>query len=309
MHEISRRTMLGALGASVLSTALPLPAAGASANHIQKKIPSSRESIPVIGMGTWQTFNVGEAESLRRERAKILKTFFEFGGGMVDSSPMYGSSHEVVGWGLNQMKYDPGKLFAADKIWTSDGGDTVEQLGEIRAAWDIPKMDLMQVHNLRAWRPHLETLKRLKEEKKIRYIGITTSHGRRHSDVEEVMKKHDIDFVQLTYNMTHRAVEDRLLPLASERGIAVIANRPYDGGELIKGLQRRGAKVPEWAREFDATNWAQFLLKWIVSHPSMTVAIPATTKVEHMKENMSAAYGRLPDQKMRKKMVNYLESL
>jgi len=309
MKDPSRRTMLGALGAAVLSAALPWPASGAVRSHITKEIPSSGEKIPVVGMGTWQTFNVGDAESLRRDRARILKAFFELGGGMIDSSPMYGSSHHVVGWGLNHIEYEREKLFAADKIWTSDGDETREQLAEIRAAWDTPRIDLMQVHNLRAWQAHLETLQRLKSDEKIRYVGITTSHGRRHREFEKVMKTHELDFVQLTYNMTHRAVEDRLLPLAKERGIAVIANRPYDGGHLIKGLQRKGAKVPGWAREFGAANWAQFLLKWIVSHPAMTVAIPATTKVEHMKENMSAAYGELPDARMRQRMLDYLESL
>lgn len=167
----------------------------------------------------------------------------------------------------------------------------------------------MQIHNLVAWKPHLETLRRLKAEGRIRYIGVTTSHGRRHDELARILASEPLDFVQLTYNMTHRDAEQRLLPLARDRGIAVIANRPFDGGDLIRRLQQRAAPLPPWAAEHDIAHWPQYLLKWIVSHPALTVAIPATTQVAHMRENMSAATGPLPDPATRDRMSAWLRTL
>lgn len=310
---ITRRQTLKLLGGGLAVSALaPLYSLGEpsaeQASMLQKAIPSSDEKLPVIGMGTWQTFNVGSDEKLRLERTEVLKEFFNQGGGMVDCSPMYGSSAAVLGFALNKLG-KPNSLFSAEKVWTSDGDKTQEQTREQSELWGVNRFDLMQVHNLLSWRDHLDTLQKMKSEGTIRYVGITTSHGRRHADFEQIMASEDIDFVQLTYNITHREVENRLLPLAREKGIAVIANRPYDGGDLIKQLKRRH-QVPEWAAtECGCQTWADFLLKFIVSHPAATCAIPATTRVAHMQENMRAGQGPMPDAELRKRMIRHIESL
>ena len=275
--------------------------------QITKPIPSTGEMIPVIGMGTWITFNVGPDTTLRNQRTEVLKEFFRYGGGMIDCSPMYGTSADVLGYALERINNTP-NLFPASKIWASSTADGPSQMQTQKQHWGINSFDLMQVHNLRNWRGHLETLRRYKEEGKIRYIGVTTSHGRRHEDLEQVLKTQDIDFVQLTYNILDREAEDRLIPIAKDKGIAVIANRPYRRKDLMYKFQSR--PLPGWAEEdADARNWAEFLLKFIVSHPGVTCTIPATTQVPHMRENMGAAYGYLPDDKTRARMIEYVESL
>lgn len=308
--EWTRRELLRAAGAGLALAALPTGVASAAEapKLIEKPIPSSGESIPVVGMGTWQTFNVGRDDELRADRASVLRTFFEMGGGMIDSSPMYGSSQDVVGWGLEQLGMPDG-LFSADKIWTRDGAATRDQLQETREKWRVESFDLMQVHNLLAWEEHLETLREMKEAGTLRYVGVTTSHGRRHDKLAEILASRDLDFVQLTYNLVDRAAEDRLLPLARERDVAVIANRPFRGGSLVDRFQNRDAPLPDWADEFGISNWPQYLLKFIVSHPALTCAIPATTRVEHMRENMGAARGELPDAETRQRMAEYAESV
>jgi diketogulonate reductase-like aldo/keto reductase len=204
----------------------------------------------------------------------------------------------------------PESLFAAEKVWSPAGGSAREQVADLEGRWGIPRFELVQVHNLTDWRDHLAALQEMKAQGRIRHVGITTSHGRRHREFERIMASEDLDFIQLTYNIADRDVEQRLLPLARERGIAVIANRPYGGGRLIKGLQRRGEPVPSWAREaFDCRTWADFLLKFIVSHPAITCAIPATTRVEHMTENMQAGRGPMPSAETRQRMVRFIESL
>lgn len=310
MGTFTRRQLLELMAAGATLAAFPaLSSAGsAPSDLIRKPIPGTDEKLTVIGMGTWRTFNVGSDPELRADRTRVLEAFFDNGGEVVDSSPMYGSAQEVLGFALEQLDND-GDLFAADKIWTSDGDATREQFGETAAAWGLDTIDLMQVHNLVAWESHLETLEAMKAEGKVRHIGITTSHGRRHGDLERIMESRDIDFVQLTYSLANREVEDRLLPLAREKGIAVIANRPFEGGGLIKRLQGRSAPLPDWAGEIGCENWPQFLLKFIVSHPAVTCAIPATTRVEHMRENMGAARGVLPDESMRRRMIDAIESV
>ena len=176
-----------------------------------------------------------------------------------------------------------------------------------RKLWDISRFDLMQIHNLRDWRTHLPTLKAWKAEGRVRYIGITTSHGRYHAELEDILRREPFDFVQLSYNIDNRIVEDRLLPLAADRGVAVLVNRPYQRGFLFHKV--KSVPLPDWAAEFDARSWGQFFLKFIVSHPAVTCAIPATTKVEHMRDNMAAGHGRLPDASTREEMIKYFESL
>ncbi|MCC5790652.1 MAG: aldo/keto reductase [Opitutales bacterium] len=309
IDPITRRQALKLMGVSVASLSLsPLTVLGQNNRSLLKPIPGADEKIPVIGIGTWRTFNVGNDRQLRLDRTEVLKAFFDEGGGMVDCSPMYGSAREVLGFALERIGV-PDTMFSAEKVWTRDGGKTREQIAESEELWGVQPFDLMQVHNLVAAEAHLETLQEMKEAGEIRYVGITTSHGRRHEDFAQLMERGGIDFVQLTYNITHREVEDRLLPLAQEKGIAVIANRPYDGGSLIRDL-KANHEVPRWAAdEFDCENWADFLLKFIVSHPAVTCAIPATTRVDHLRENMGAGRGALPNAETRERMIRHIESL
>jgi len=307
--QLTRRQTIRLLsGTLALPFLTPPPALGNASPVRVRPVPASGESLPVIGMGTWRTFNVGSDPGLRQARTQVLATFFERGGRVIDCSPMYGSSADVLGDALNRLSV-PSDLFAAEKVWTGDGSATAEQVTEQRQEWDIERFDLMQIHNLLSWREHLRNLRDMKESGKIRYIGITTSHGRRHGDLEQIMASEPLDFVQLTYNITHREAEQRLLPLAQDKGIAVIANRPFDGGYLIKRL-KRDYQVPDWAaQECDCQSWAEFLLKFIVSQPSITCAIPATTRISHMQENMDAIRGELPDAQLRRRMARHIESL
>ena len=245
-------------------------------------------------------------QDARDVRVEVLRAFFEAGGGMVDSSPMYGSSEDVIGHGLARLG-DKASLFSATKVWTPSAGRGPGQMEASRRLWGVERFDLLQVHNLVEWEGHLETLKAWKAEGRVRYIGVTTSHGRRHAALERLMATEPLDFVQFTYNLVDREAERRLLPLAAERGLAVIINRPFRRGALFDAYARR--PLPGWAAEFDCANWAQFFLKFVVSHPAVTCAIPATSRVEHMGENMGAAYGRLPDPALRQRMLRYVEAL
>jgi diketogulonate reductase-like aldo/keto reductase len=257
-------------------------------------------------MGTWITFNVGQDPDLRTSRTEVLRAFLQLGGGMVDSSPMYGSAEEVVGHALGRIGDDAG-LFSATKVWTRGERGGAGQMAESRRLWDRDRLDLMQVHNLLSWKEHLETIRRERDEGLVRYTGVTTSHGRRHDELEQIMRSEPIDFVQLTYNILDREAETRLLPLAADRGIAVIANRPFRQKALITRFERH--PLPGWAGEIQCENWPQFLLKFIVSHPAVTCAIPATSRVVHMLQNMGALHGPQPDAAMRRRMIDYVEKL
>jgi diketogulonate reductase-like aldo/keto reductase len=237
---------------------------------------------------------------------KVLQTFFDLGGGLIDSSPMYGSSEEVIGHCLARIS-NKGSLFAATKVWTVLRALGIRQMNASRELWGVERFDLMQIHNLLDWSTHIETLMEWKAEGRIRTIGMTTSHGERHEALAKAMAEQPLDVVQFTYNILDREAERRLLPLAAERKLAVIVNRPFRQGALIDALKRH--KLPEWAGEIDCANWAQFLLKFIVSHPAVTCAIPATSRVDHMRENMGALHGRPPDQAMRERMIRYVEAL
>jgi diketogulonate reductase-like aldo/keto reductase len=297
------------IGAGLTAILLPSMPIFAASNELLQKRYSGDKKLPVIGMGTWRTFNVGTDPKLLDARTEVVKTFFELGGGLIDSSPMYGSAPDVMGYALQQLGI-PDSLFSAEKVWSPAGGSAREQVADLQARWNVELFDLVQVHNLTDWREHLAALQEMKAEGKIGHIGITTSHGRRHQEFEQIMASEDIDFVQLTYNIAQREAEKRLLPLAEENGIAVIANRPFDGGRLIKGMKRRDEPLPEWAEaECGCSSWAEFLLKFIVSHPAITCAIPATTKVEHLRENMHAGTSPMPSASTRQKMAGYIESL
>lgn len=309
-HRISRRMFL--IGSSVAGLALKSPVLFASppktpsSSPITRQIPGTSEAIPVIGMGTWITFNVGGDQQLIAQRTEVLKTFFELGGTVVDSSPMYGSSPDVLGKALAALDAHEW-VFAATKIWTGDESETREEAARSERRWGVDRFDLLQVHNLLGWQGHLETLKQMKADGEVRYIGITTSHGRRHREFEQIMEREPLDFVQLTYNVLDREAEERLLPLAAERGIGVIVNRPFQGGSLFRRFQSE--PLPDWAEEVGAHNWAEFFLKYIIAHPAVTCAIPATSQVKHMRENMGALHGVLPDGRQRQRMVDYVRSL
>ncbi len=299
-----RRRMLGLIAASpLLLPAMSLARQNAPAT---RAIPSSGEVIPLVGLGSWISFNVGNDKAARDASTGVMRSFFQAGGRLIDSSPMYGSAQEVIGYGLKKLGH-PAQLFAADKVWISDGDEGRSQIEESRRLWGIPRFDLLQVHNLLSWEKHLPTLFAMKAGGQLRYAGITTSHGRRHGDMEQLMKSQPLDFIQLTYNLYDREAEQRLLPLALERGIAVIANRPFQQGALLRRLSRH--PLPPWAAETGCNSWAQFALKFIISHPAVTCAIPATTSVAHVTENLGAATGPLPDKTMRARMASYVDSL
>ena len=309
--NISRRTLLKALSAlGVSGLALTAPFISnlhaSTKNKILKKIPSSGEMIPAIGFGTSRTFDALGDDELMLQLKVVLQSFFNEDGVLVDSSPMYGTAQAVIGKLLKQIKGTE-NLFSATKVWTYGEQDGIEQMEESRKLWGVKRFDLMQIHNLRDWKAHYKTLKKMKEEGTIRYIGVTTSHGRYHEELEILLKTHPFDFVQLSYNIANRDVEKRLLPIALDKGIAVIANRPYQRGDLFRNV--RGKVLPEWAKDIDVNSWGQFFLKFIISHPAVTCAIPATSKVKHLLDNMAAQAGQLPDVKMRENMIYHFKKL
>lgn len=304
--KINRRTAIQGVLAIASSSLAPMGSLAQTPLPLVKPIPSTGERLPLVGLGSWITFNVGDDPVLIDECAAVIDAFFAAGGQMIDSSPMYGSSQSTIGHGLRKAGPQR-RLFSADKVWISNPDDGASQIEESRTHWRVPGFDLLQVHNLVSWQEHLETLFAMKTAGKLRYVGVTTSHGRRHAELENVMAKYPIDFVQLTYNMMDREVETRLLPLAQERGIAVIANRPFQRGSLIRKVEPH--PLPAWVSETGAQSWPQFLLKFVVSHPGVTCAIPATSRVDHVRENMDVATGTLPDNALRRKMSDYVQQL
>ena len=255
-------------------------------------------------MGTWLTFDVGHNTKKILERTKVLELFFNYGGALIDSSPMYGTSERVIGKCLSNIekKYN---LFSATKVWTPNTWHGVKQLENSEKLWKVKNLELMQVHNLVNYESHLENLFQFKNEGRIKYVGITTSHGWRHEKTIKIMEKYDIDFVQFTYNIVDREAENYMLPLAREKKISVIANRPFQGGNLFDLVKNK--PLPDWAVNYSINTWANFFLKYIISHNSVTCAIPATSKTAHMKQNMQAMYGHYPDATLRKMMEKYFE--
>jgi diketogulonate reductase-like aldo/keto reductase len=300
---LGRRSLLQGAAGLAAASALPVRAQPAP---LTRAIPSSGEAVPLVGLGTWITFNVGRDQKARETCAAVMEAFFAAGGRMIDSSPMYASSQDTIGYGLQKLGR-MNNVFSAEKVWISSLERGAAQMDESKRKWGVPRFDVMQVHNLVSWEEHLPRLQAMKAAGQLRYVGITTSEGRRHGEFERIMREHKLDFVQFTYNILDREVETRLLPLAQERGIAVLANRPFREGALLRALE--GKKLPPWASEIAAANWAQFVLKFIVSHPAITCAIPATSKVDHVRQNMAAATGPLPDAAMRKRMIDYVEAL
>lgn len=272
----------------------------------ERIIPSSGEKIPAIGMGTWQTFDVGNSSSQREKLEEVLQLFVDQGGKLVDSSPMYGSSEEVVGELAAKLGLHA-SLFMATKVWTRGEEKGRQQMQNSMDLLKVPVLDLMQVHNLVDYKAHLKTLRAWKEEGKIRYIGITHYTTSAYPELMKVMKEFPVDFVQFNYSIQTREAENSMLPFAADQGAAVIINRPFEGGSIFSRV--KGKDLPAWAADFDCRSWGQFFLKYIISHPAVTCAIPATDNPKHLKDNMGAAYGSLPDEALRKKMVEYFSSL
>ena len=304
----SRRPLLlaGGMAAAAATWGLPRTLQAAAPAALRKPIPASGEQLPAIGLGSWISFNVGDDPQARAGVTAVLRAFVEAGGGMLDSSPMYGSSQAVIGDALARLGGPPG-VFAADKVWTGAAARGAEQAEASRRLWGVPRFDLLQVHNLLAWEAHLPMLREMQAAGRVRYVGITTSEGRRHDSFEQLMRRERMDFVQLTYNPADREAERRLLPLAAERGLAVIANRPFRQGALLRALAPH--PLPGFAGELGCDGWAQLVLKFIVSHPAVTCAIPATSRVDHLRQNVGAARGPMPDAALRERIAAQVRSL
>lgn len=302
---ISRRDMMKMLavtGAGILTNGFKLESFYMN-EMLKRKIPSNGEYLPVVGLGTWQTFDVGSSETERNSLKEVLTLMKEKGGTVIDSSPMYGTSESVVGDLTTELKIRD-HFFYATKVWISGKQQGINQMNDSFRKMKRDKIDLMQIHNLVDWKTHLKTLREWKEDGRIKYIGITHYTESAYDDLETIMKNEKPDFVQFNYSIDTRAAEKRLLPAAKDLGIAVLINRPYGGGNLFSKV--RGKSLPEWTKEFDINSWGQFFLKFIISHEAVTCVIPGTSKPNHLVDNMLAGYGKLPDKSAREKMLNYL---
>lgn len=287
-----------AAGAGLLAAGQGTAQAGVRMH--QRRIPSSGELLPVVGVGTWRTFDVGAKPEDRAPLAEVLRLLFAAGGSVIDTSPMYGSAEAVVG-DLLSAAGSRSSAFIATKVWTTGRDSGVAQMRKSMGLLRTDRIDLMQIHNLVDWRAHLPTLRAWKAEGRIRYLGITHYTQSAHDELESVMRAEKWDFVQINYALDDRAVERRLLPLAAERGIAVIVNQPFGGGGLLRRLLSR--KLPDWAGEIGATSWAQLLLKFVLANPAVTCVIPGTGKPEHMADNLQAGFGVYPDAALLRKMI------
>jgi aryl-alcohol dehydrogenase-like predicted oxidoreductase len=301
--SLSRRKALGLMAAAAVSdrgvgwTAPPL---------LMRPIPVDGTPLPAVGVGTWQTFDVGAGDAERNPLREVLRSFVALGGRVVDSSPMYGQAETVVGDLASELGLQ-GSLFVATKVWTQGREAGVVQMERSLKRLRVARIDLMQVHNLVDAPTHLATLRDWKAGGRVRYVGVTHYTASAYGELERVMRREQLDFVQLNYSLGEREAEERLLPLAQERGIAVIVNRPYAEGALFRRV--RGRPLPPWAAELDCKSWGQFFLKWILAHPAVTCAIPGTGKPEHLTDNMGAGIGSLPDAATRARMAAHFDGL
>jgi len=304
-HEIrgalplTRRAALRLLGVAAAAGAAMRPA-GVAAAALERRIPSSGEMIPALGIGTWRVFDVGASAADRAPIKEVLRRFVEMGGRVIDSSPMYGAAETVVGDVGSELEVLD-RLFLAAKVWTSGRQAGIAQMEESFRRMRTRRMDLMQVHNLLDWKTHLRTLREWKAAGRLRYVGVTHYVSSAYDELEAVLRAEPLDFVQVNYSLGERESERRILPLARERGVAVLVNRPFAEGALFSRV--RGKPVPPWAAEIDCDSWAQVFLKWILAHPAVTCVIPGTGKPEHLLDNMKAGAGRLPDAAMRERIA------
>ena len=273
---------------------------------LERAIPSSGERLPVIGLGTYDAFDVGSSPADRAPLGEVLQALVADGGGVVDSSPMYGRAEAVVG-DLQEELGLRSHLFLATKVWTSGRDAGVRQMEDSFRLMRTHRMDLMQIHNLVDVKTHTATLKEWKQQERVRYLGVTHYHDGAYDQLEALIKTKEYDFVQLNFSLSERKAEARVLPLAQQMGVAVIANRPFAKASLFSRV--RGKVLPEWAKAFDCDSWAQFFLKYIVSHPAITCVIPATSKRDHVRDNLRAGYGRMPDEAMRRRMAQYIDDV
>jgi aryl-alcohol dehydrogenase-like predicted oxidoreductase len=311
IDKMTRRKAVRLIGVSGAGLFLPIPTSRGQAKiessaMLTRAIPSSGEKLPVIGLGTWQAFDVDLTSDNRRQLRDVLSLFVKLGGRVIDTSPMYGRAEEVIG-DLTAALGIRDKVFLATKVWTHGKKNGIKSMERSMTLLRVKKIDLMQVHNLVDVQTQLTTLREWKSQGRIRYLGITHYEAGAFADVEKIMRSEKLDFVQINYSIMEREAEGRLLPLAQERGVAVIVNRPFGGGDLFG--RSRSKPLPDWAAEFDCHSWAQFFLKWIVANSAVTCAIPATNQYRHLEDNMKAGIGRLPDAETRRRMVELVSSL
>lgn len=308
-RRIGRRELLKT-GLS-LSLGGMLPATSLGEGHIgaaleKRAIPSSGEMLPVIGLGTSRVFDVGESSQDRLFPREVVRLLVEGGGTLIDSSPMYGNAETVSGDVAHSLQLTD-EIFWATKVWTEGKEAGIAQMKQSMERFRVDQVDLIQVHNLKDWQTHLETLAEWKEEGLVRYVGITHSRAYAFDELEQVILSSELDFVQLNYSLAEREAEQRLLPLCAERGIATLINRPFARGDLFKQVQ--GKPPPPWATEFDANSWAQIFLKFILANPGVTCLIPATSDPGHMLDNLGGGVGRLPDESQLRQIISYFDSL
>ncbi len=296
---LKRSTFIGLAGAALAARRTAAQSTAGNRMH-KRKIPSSGEMLPVVGCGTWRAFDVGAKPEDRAPLAQVLDILFESGGSVIDSSPMYGAAERVVG-DLLAAAGTRSKAFLATKVWTSGRDKGIAQMSQSMRLLRTDRIDLMQIHNLVDWRGHLPALRAWKADGRLRYLGITHYTQSAYDELEAVLREEKWDFVQLNYALDDRAAERRLLPLAAERGVAVIVNQPFGGGGLLRKLS--GRKLPAWAGEIGCASWAQILLKFVLAHPAVTCVIPGTGKPEHMRDNVQAGFGAYPDAAMLKRMA------
>jgi len=294
---LSRRAVLRMMAAAAGSAGAGRASA---ASILARPIPASGETIPAVGLGTWRTFDVGTGSAARAPLREVLQQFVALGGRVIDSSPMYGAAEGVVG----DLATDLGvadALFLATKVWTSGRDAGIVQMDRSMKLMRAKRLDLMQIHNLLDWRTHLRTLREWKQAGQIRYLGVTHYTSSSYDELERVLAAERLDFLQINYSLGEREAERRILPLAKDRGVAVLVNRPFSEGNLFSRV--RGEALPAWAAEVDCESWAQVFLKWILAHPAVTCVIPATSKAQHLVDNMKAGTGALPDQAMRDRIA------
>lgn len=308
-HLFSRRDIVKSIGLSGCAMLLDPMFSFAKTNQkmmLKRTIPASGEKIPVIGLGSWQQFDIGQAASERAALTEVLKEMEALGGKLIDASPMYGRAEEVIGALTTQLKNND-KFFFATKVWTTGKEQGIAQMNDSFRKMGRKKIELMQIHNLQDWQTHLKTLKDWKAQGKIKYIGITHYTDSAHSRLEEIVKSKEVDFVQFNYSIRSRNAEKSLLNAAKDNGVAVIINEPFEQGALFRAV--KGKELPSFAAEYDIKSWAQYFLKYIVSHEAVTCAIPGTSDVKHVVDNLGAGLGKLPDAVGRKKMIEWIEKV
>jgi len=311
MNRMTRRKATKLIGASSGALLLPMGAshlfsATESSSMLTRAIPSSGEKVTAIGLGTWNVFDMNLNPDNEKQLGDVLSLFVKLSGSVIDSSPMYGRAEEVVGTLASKLGLRD-KLFLATKVWTPGKEAGIESMERSMSRLRTKRIDLMQVHNLVDVSTQLATMRDWKQQGRFRYIGVTHYNASAFDEVEKVLRSEKLDFLQINYSIMEREAEKRILPLAQDRGVAVIINRPFGGGDLFSRV--RSKPLPGWAAEFNCRSWAQFFLNWIIAHPAATCAIPATSNLGHLEDNMQAGTGRLPDAKTRQQMADLAGSL